>query len=168
MEALGQFGVNIWLLAAQIVNFLIILYIIRRFALKPIMSVLKNREKTIKEGLQQAEDARKMFESAQENERELLRKAHSEVKAMLDEAKKQRSEMLASTEAQTRETAEKMLQEARAQISAETKEAEQRLSAHVSKLAVTYLEKSLAGVFTEKEQAQVFERAIKTIKRKAD
>ncbi len=168
MEAIGQFGINIYLLAAQIVNFLIILYIVRRFALKPIMKVLKNRETTIKEGLKQAEEAQKMFQSAQEKEREMLRKAHAEVKEMLDEAKKQRSELLSATETQTRETAEKMLQEARAQISAETKEAEQRLSAHVSQLAVTYLEKSLAGVFSEKEQSQVFEKALKTIKKKAD
>jgi F-type H+-transporting ATPase subunit b len=168
MEALGQFGVNIWLLTAQIVNFLIIFYVIRRFALKPILSVLKNREKTIKEGLQQAEEARKMFEDAQEKEKELLKKAHTEVKQLLEEAKSQRKDMLQTTEAQTRDAAEKILAEARSQIVLETKEAEKRLSAHVSQLAVMYLEKSLTGVFGEKEQSEIFDKALKSVKKKAD
>lgn len=168
MEALGQFGINPILLAAQIVNFLIILYIVRKFALKPIQQILKNRQNTIKEGLQQAEEARLLLEQTAEKESKVLRKAQQDAKLMLDEAKKLRDETIAHAEAKTREQTEKMLKEAREQITFETREAEKRLSAHVSELAVSYLEKALKGTFKGPEQSQIFDQALQQIKKKAD
>ena len=56
MEIIKNFGIDPLLLIAQIVNFLIIFYILKRFALKPILDILKKRENTIKEGLREAEE----------------------------------------------------------------------------------------------------------------
>ena len=55
MEILENFGVNPVLLAAQIVNFIIVLFILKKFLYKPILDLLKKRQFTIKEGLKQAE-----------------------------------------------------------------------------------------------------------------
>jgi len=168
MEILGKFGINPVLLIAQIVNFLIILFIFKKFALKPIMQVLKNREKTIKEGLQQAEDARKLLGEASEKERELLRNAQSEAKLLLEDAKKHRTEVLHDVEMRTKEQAEKILKEAKEQIVIETKAAEKRLSGHISQLAIELLEKSSQELFSGKEQTLVIDRALRTLKKKAD
>ena len=114
MEILGMFGIDPILLSAQIVNFLIVFYILKRFALKPILSMLKNREKTIREGLEQAQEAQKLLVETAEKEKTVLRKAQLEAKAMLDEAKKHRDDLLAETEKKTKDQADKILQEARA------------------------------------------------------
>jgi F-type H+-transporting ATPase subunit b len=168
MEILGNFGINPILLVAQIVNFLIVFYIVKRFALQPIMTLLRNREKTIKDGLQQAEEARLMLEQAEEKEREILQIAQKEAKAMLAEAKKQRGELLEQAQEDTRKQTERMLEEARGQISFETAQAEKRLTAHISELAITMIEKSAKELFTEKEQSDVMERALKNLKKKVD
>ena len=57
MEILENFGLNPMLLIAQIVNFLIVLFILKKFLYKPVLEMLKKRQTTIKDGLKQAEEA---------------------------------------------------------------------------------------------------------------
>lgn len=165
MEVLSKFGINPVLLVAQIVNFLIILFIVKKYALKPILQLLKNRQTTIKNGLQQAEDAQKLLESTAVKEREVLKKAHTQARELLDEAKKQGAEQLANSELKTHAQVEKMLSEARSQITLETEQAEKRLMGHISALAVKLIEKSSSELFTEKEQSLIMEKAVKNLKK---
>lgn len=168
MEILGKFGINPILLVAQIVNFLIVFYILKRFAIKPILTMLKNREKTIREGLTQADEARQLLEETSEKEKAVLRKAQLEVKAMLEEARKHREDLLTETESKTKAQADRILQEAREQITFESKEAEERLVGHISALAVDIVKQSSSELFTQKDQASVIENAVKNLKKKAN
>ncbi len=165
MEILGEFGINPILLGAQIVNFLIILYLVKRFALKPIMQVLKQREETIKEGLKSAEEARIRLEQATEKERAILKKAQVEAKILLEDAQKKSQEVIAMAEERARKQTEKMLHDAKEQIALETREAEKRLSIHVSRLAIEFLQKATSELLTEEEQKIALERVLKQIKK---
>ena len=75
MEILKNLGFDPVMLAAQIVNFLIILYLLKRFLYKPILEMLKKREDSIKEGLKQAEEARITLEKTLQEEKKILSKA---------------------------------------------------------------------------------------------
>jgi F-type H+-transporting ATPase subunit b len=166
MEILHEFGIDWPLLVAQIINFLIIFYILKRFAYKPILAALKNRQTTIQKGLNDAEEAAKLLDKATEKEKEVLRKAHADAKKLLDDAKEQRVEMLRQTEEATKKEAERILKEAREQIAYESREAEKRLSAHVSELALHFLQRSLEEVFDQNEQEVVMRAALKKFKTK--
>jgi F-type H+-transporting ATPase subunit b len=166
MKIIDQLGIDPILLAAQIVNFLIILYILKRFAYKPILTLLKTRQNTIQKGLKDAEEAHKLLEKTSEREKEVLRKAHSEAKKMLDDARAQGVELLQKSEVSTKKEAERILKDAREQIAFETREAEKRLSAHVSELAMHFLQRSLEEVFDQNEQEVVMRSAMKKLKTK--
>lgn len=168
MEIIQNFGIDPVLLAAQIVNFLIILYILKRFAYKPILDLLKNRQRTIKTGLQQADEARELLEKATEKEKDILKKAQLEAKKLLDDTKKQRLEMQTQTEQMTKREAERILKEAQEQIVFETQQAEKRLSAHISQLAVQFLERSVADIFSEEDQERIMKNALRRMKEKAN
>jgi F-type H+-transporting ATPase subunit b len=56
-DILGQLGINWELFVSQIVNFFLILIILSIFVYKPVLSVIKERNKKIKEGLDKAEEA---------------------------------------------------------------------------------------------------------------
>jgi F-type H+-transporting ATPase subunit b len=168
MNLLHQFGVNYILLAAQIINFLIVLWILKKFLYKPVLDTLKNRRETIAKGLKDAEDARLMYEKAEEREKEILRKAQAEAKKLLEEAKKQHVEMLQKASEDAKSQADTILKEAREQIAFEAKETEKRLSGHISQLAVQFLQKSLENAFTDKEQEVIMAQAMKSLKTKAD
>jgi F-type H+-transporting ATPase subunit b len=56
-EFLSQFGLDWGLFASQLVNFILILIILRIFLYKPVLKIIKDRNKKIKEGLDRAEEA---------------------------------------------------------------------------------------------------------------
>lgn len=168
MNLLEQFGVDYILLAAQIVNFLIVFYVLKKFLYKPILTMLKNREKTISDGLKQAEEARILLEQSAEKERAILKKAQAEAKQLLEETRQQRDEILKKAEESARKQTEAMLAEAKAQIAYETQEAEKRLTGHISQLAVTFLQKSVADLFSEADQEAIMKKALKRMNDKAN
>lgn len=168
MELLHEFGFDPILLIAQIVNFLIVLWILKKFLYKPLLDTLKTRRETIAKGLKDAEEARLMYEKAEERESEILKKAQAEAKKLLEDAKKQHTEMLHTAEENAKNQADIILKEAREQIAFEARETEKRLSGHISQLAVQFLQKSLENAFTEKEQEVIMRQAMKNLKGKVD
>ena len=168
MEVLEKFGINYVLLGAQIVNFLIILFIVKKYALKPILQTLEKRRKTIEQGLKEAEEARVLLEQASTKEQALLKKAHDEAKTLLEEAKSQRETSLQETEEKVKKLTDKMLDDARAKIESETMRAQKELAAHVSELAITLIEQTAGSLFSAKDQKSVIESATKNLKKKAN
>jgi len=164
MEVLQDFGFEPLLLAAQIINFLIIAYLLKRFAYKPILTLLQNRKNTIQQGLEQAEQARKLLEQANEKETALLKNAQLTARKMQEDAKKQSDIILKLAEENTKKRAEQLLAQAKQQIEVETKEAEKRLEKHTSELAITFLQKAVSELFTQKDQKEVLQRAMKVMK----
>ena len=63
------------LLAAQIVNFLIVLFILRKFLYKPILDALKKRKDKISDGIRESEEARIRLEKITKDEKMILRNA---------------------------------------------------------------------------------------------
>jgi F-type H+-transporting ATPase subunit b len=168
MKLLTEFGVNPILLIAQIINFLIVLWVLKKFLYKPILDTLKTRRETIATGLKEAEEARRLYEKAEEKEKEILKKAQVESKKLLEEAKKQHADMLQKAEEHAKNQADIILKEAREQIAFETKETEKRLTGHISTLAVQFLQKSLENAFTDTEQEVIMKQAMKSLKTKAE
>ena len=163
MEIIKNFGVEPTLLAAQIVNFLIILFILKKFLYKPIIDTLKKRENTIKEGLKQAEDSRAALDKALEEEKKILRKAQDQARKIIEDAKTQSNLLAVDIEENSKKQSEKILLEAKKQIAEETKEAEKRLTAKVNTMSIEILQKSLKEMFSEKDEKKLIDRAIKQI-----
>ena len=109
MEILKTFGVDPILMGAQILNFLIIFYLLKRFLYKPVLGMLKTREDKIKEGMKQAEEARLTLEKTVEEEKKILNKAHEEAKSLILDAKTQAIEVSREIEENTKKQAEKIL-----------------------------------------------------------
>ncbi|MDO8658670.1 MAG: F0F1 ATP synthase subunit B [Candidatus Levybacteria bacterium] len=164
MEIIKNFGVDPVYLGAQIINFVIILYFLRRFLYKPVFEMLKKREREIKEGLEKTEEVRKLLEKTIEDEKNILKKAQNQATKIIDDAKNEAMEIQKATEEFAKKQSEKIIIEAREQIFRETKEAEERLTAHVSKLAVVFLQKALIELFSPKEQEEIMSKAIKKLK----
>jgi F-type H+-transporting ATPase subunit b len=166
MEILKTFGFDPILLGAQILNFLIIFYLLKRFLYKPVLGMLKAREDKIKEGVKQAEEARLTLEKTLAEEKKIFAKAHEESKALIQDARSQAIEVSREVEENTKKQAEKILLDAKAQIEQDAKRMEIELGEKISLLSKEMLEKSLQGVFGEKEQKQILEKALKNIKKK--
>ncbi len=164
MELIKNFGLDPVFLVAQIVNFLVILFLLRKFLYKPILEMLKKRQDTIKEGLRNAEEANSRLEQVIEEEKEILRNAQTQAKKMLDDVKIQTTALSKKMSEEAKDKSEKLLLDAREQIEKDAKDAEKKLALNISRIALQFLQKSLQGLFTEEDQKAVIKRAIKKTK----
>ncbi|MCL4418553.1 F0F1 ATP synthase subunit B [Patescibacteria group bacterium] len=168
MEIIKNFGLDPILLGAQIVNFLIIFYVLKRFLYKPVLSVLRKREQEIKDGLKQAEEGKKALENALQTEKEILKKAQNQAQKILEDAKLQALETSRQTQENARKRAEEMLSNAKDKIDQDIRDAEKRLTVYVSELAINLLEKSTKVLFSGKEQGEIIKTALKNFRKQAN
>lgn len=164
MELMQTFGIEPLLFVAQIVNFLVIFYILKRFAYKPVLTVLKQREDSIKKGVKQAEEARILLEKAEEKEKQIRKNAQTQAKLLLEKTRDEQVRILNEARDEGKREMESMLEEARKQIAFETREAEKRLMAHVSEVAVLFLKQSLTEVLTDEDKKEIIDKTIKRLK----
>ncbi|HCP08291.1 MAG TPA: ATP synthase F0 subunit B [Candidatus Moranbacteria bacterium] len=130
-ELIKTFHVDIKLLVAQLVNFTIVLFVLHRFAYKPILKNLNDRTDKIEKGIKDAEDARIKIEEIREKEKEVLAEAKKEAQKIISkaeetakknkeeiivEAKRESDEMLKKTEKKMEEEKNKMFAELKGEI----------------------------------------------------
>ena len=102
-----RLGINLGYLISQIVNFVLLLIILRMFLYKPIVGMLDRRREKIKTDLQEAEQARSQAETAKQEYEKQLEEAREERRSILaqatEQAEKMREEILAKARAEAQE-----------------------------------------------------------------
>lgn len=163
MDILKNFGIDPVLVAAQIVNFLIILWLLKKFAYKPIFQMLQKRKDLIAEGVKDAQKSEEALNKALEKEKDMLKKAHVASQEVLTDAQKQASEILHAAEEQAKDRVAKMLDDAKKEIAQQTESAEKQLSKRTAQLAVAMLTKSLDTMVDAKTQKEVVSKVAKKL-----
>lgn len=86
-ELLTQFGISGPKFIAQVILFLIVYAVLKKFAFGPIIAVFEERRKTIADSQANAEKIKKQLAEAEIRYQELLRKANSEAQHLIEEAR---------------------------------------------------------------------------------
>jgi F-type H+-transporting ATPase subunit b len=89
MEIFHVFGIHWKLLAAQMVNFSIALFVLHRYVYKPIFAILAERQSKLAQGLLDAEQAKEKKARAEEESESLLRQAREEGGKLVETLHKQ-------------------------------------------------------------------------------
>lgn len=166
MNIVSEFGLNVPLLIAQIINFLIVFYIMKRYLYRPTLNVLKKRKEAIKDGLKKAEEGKKALEDAKAEEKKMIKEAQTTANQIIKDAREEAVALVKKAEEDTKKQTAHMLAEARVQIEQQTAHAQTQLNKHVTMLSIELLKKSLANVFTEKEQSELVEKAMKELQKR--
>jgi len=120
MEALG---INVQSLIAQIVNFVILLLVLGLVAYKPVMRMLDERSRRIKESLEQAETVKQQAAAAQDETKQRIAEATREGQEVVSRAVKSGEELRVKAMADAQTEAEALLTRARAEIDRERDDA---------------------------------------------
>ena len=168
MEILNNFGFEPILFLAQIVNFLIIYYLLKKLMFKPVLKMIEDRKSKITKGLKDAEEAEKKLEETTLREEKILKNTYEKARIIINEAKSETESILALTEENAKKKSDLILSETREQIAHETIQAEKKLELKISKLAVSFLESSLKGLFGTKEQEEIMKKALKKMEGKVN
>ncbi len=125
----------------QVVLLLIIIFLLRKFAWKPILDALDNREEGIKNALESAEEARKSLLELETKNNDLLKEARAERDSMIKDAKATADKMVDDAKNKAKEEAERVIENARISINAEKVAAVAELKTQMAAFSIEIAEK---------------------------
>ena len=154
-----QFGVDGRLLIAQIINFCLVAFILYRFAFKPVLNTIDERQKKIADGLQYAEEMKSKLAEAEKKEAETLKKAHQEAQAIIQETRESAKAMLEKQSKEAAEKAEDILRRAEQSIEMERTRMLADVRQEIASLVVQVTAKVLRRELSEEERSRYNESA---------
>jgi len=156
-----EFGLFFW----QVLIFVGLILLLRKFAWKPILDAVNEREEGIKEAMLAAENARKEMMALKSDNQKLLDEARSERDAMLKEATAIKDKMIADAKNEAQVQGAKMIEQAKATIESEKNAAVAEIKNQVSSLSLEIAEKLLKEELTNKDsQTKLVEKLLGDVK----
>ncbi len=143
-EILGKIGFDWHVALANLVNFLIILFVLRKFAWGPIGKILKERHEKIEMGVQNAKLNAEKLKLIEEEYKETMRKAHTEAQAIFEKTKKDAEAKKADILAQAQKEMQATLEQGRKIMEADKIKMVSDAKNEVAGLAMLATEKILA------------------------
>ncbi|WP_420378534.1 F0F1 ATP synthase subunit B [Gilvibacter sp.] len=138
-QLLENFSLDLFV--KQTILFLLLIFLMVKFAWKPILNALNEREDNIQGALDAAEKAKLEMENLQADNKKLLTEARAERDAMLKEARDMKAKMIADAKDEAKAAADQMIAQAQAAIESEKKAAVADLKNQVASLSVDIAEK---------------------------
>ena len=132
-----EFGLVFWTL----ITFFILLVILKKFAWKPILGAVSEREEGIKNALASAENARVEMENLQSDNERILKEARLEREVMLKEARELKNKIIDDAKEEAKRQSDKLVRQAQETILTEKKAAISELRAEVAKVSISIAEK---------------------------
>lgn len=136
----------------QSLIFIGLLFMLRKFAWKPILDAVNDRENSIKDALASAEAARDEMKNLQSDNQRILKEAREEKESLLKEARTTRSELINNAKEEAQEEAQKILSQAQDAIQSEKRAAVKELKEQVGSIAMEIAEKVLQKELENKDR----------------
>mgnify|MGYP001616435623 CR=1 FL=1 len=152
------------LLAAQALNFLILLFILKRFLYKPMLKFLRERREAIEQGLKKSELAEQQFKEMRELQAKELAKTRAEAQGIVAEAKKRAEEAKSEIVANAKQETEALFVKAEKDIEQMKNQRLAEAEREIGKLAMEGMEYLLREKISEEKKTDLQEEAIKHIK----
>jgi len=134
---LPQIGLIFW----TCLVFCILLFLLKKFAWKPILSAVKERESKIEEALESAENAKLEMAKLKSQNEDMKKEALAEREAMMKEAKEIKAGIIADAKGEAKAEADRIIESARAEIKAEKAAAMSEIKSQVATLSIDIAEK---------------------------
>ena len=148
----------------QSVLFICLLLLLRKFAWKPILNAVNEREEGIKDALASAEAARKEMQNLNADNERILKEARVQRDSLLKEAREMKENIISEAKGEAQAQANKVVEQAQATIQAEKQAAITDLKNQVAELSVGIAEKVVRGELADKnKQIKLVEELLKEV-----
>jgi F-type H+-transporting ATPase subunit b len=162
-ELFGQFSLGLFIM--QIILFVGLIFLLKKFAWKPILDAVNEREEGIKNALQSAEQAKKEMQNLKSDNEKLIADARIERDAMMKEAREIKDKMINDAKTEAQVAGQKMIEQAKSSIESEKNAALAELKSQVSSLSLEIAEKLLKDELSNKEaQTKMVEKMLGDVK----
>ncbi len=150
----NDFGINLPSILAQMVSFGIVAFVLWKFAFKPVLATLDERQAKIASGLQYAEDMKAKLEATQHASEAQLREAQVKARELLAEAQKAAKEFVEKQQQEAVERSAAMLTKAQEAIELEKKKMLAEARTEIARLVVITTQRVLAQELSEAERSK--------------
>ena len=147
-----SFGLFFW----QSLIFIGLIFLLKKYAWKPILNAVDERDNSIKKAISSAENARKEMETLKEDNSRILKEARIEREKLLKEAKKTKEELIDSAKEEAKSEAQKIISQANLTIENEKRLAIKELKNQVSLISMEIAEKVIKKELQDKNKQQDF------------
>jgi F-type H+-transporting ATPase subunit b len=157
---ISQLGINWGVLITQIVTFVILLVLLRLFAYKPLMRMMDERSKRVKESLEQAESVKEQSAKAEEELKKQLEEASREGQERISRAVKAGEELKLKAEEEAKRETEKLIVKARSEIQQERDAAVAEVRREFADLTVLAAGKVIEKSLDKEEHRELIDKVL--------
>ena len=154
-------GLYIW----TIITFLLLLYVLAKFAWRPLLKMLEERENLIKSSLDDAEKAKLELERLNEESEKIMAKARVEAKEILAEGKTTAEKVKEDTISKAKEAANKIREDAEKQIQVEKEKAITDIKNEVVEISISVAEKLINKNLSDADNKALVDESLKKVKK---
>lgn len=159
------FHIDWKILIAQAVNFSIVLSVLYFFATKPLMQIMKTREKKISEGIANADKVEKRLIEAEEAKKAKITEGRKEAQKILSQTEKDADALKLQKVDDTKAEVKKLVEEARRQINSERENMVKSVKDELGQLIMLAVGKVTKDGISQKTQEKLIDEAIAEIKK---
>ncbi|NTU66482.1 MAG: F0F1 ATP synthase subunit B [Candidatus Moranbacteria bacterium] len=163
-QLISTFHIDLKLLIAQVVNFLIVLLVLYKFAYGPVLKTLNARTKKIEKGISDADEARKKLEEVSVSEKEILTNAKKEAQEIIRKAEEAAGRDASGIVAEARTQTEKMMEQAKVQIEEEKEKILLEVKGEIAGLVMAATEKIIGEKMNKEKDEEIINKAMDGLK----
>ena len=162
-ELLNTFGIEWPKFLAQLILFIIVYFVLKKFAFGPIIAMLEERRKRIEEGQLNAQRIKQQMAEAEQRHAEILQKANVEAQRLIDQARESASHVADKKMQEAITSAEQIIAKAREATALEHEQSMERLKRELGHLVVETTAKVTGKILTADDQKRLQEEAARQL-----
>jgi F-type H+-transporting ATPase subunit b len=162
-ELLNTFGIEWPKFLAQLILFIIVYFVLKKFAFGPIIAMLEERRKRIEEGQLNAQKIKQQLAEAEQRHAEILAKAHAEAQRMIDEARESASHVADRKMQEAIVAAEQTIAKAQEASALEYERSMSALKRELGRLVIETTAKVTGKILTPEDQRRLQEEAARQL-----
>ena len=160
---MDKLGIEPTLLAAQVVNFLVIIFVLQKLLFKPILTMLEKRRREIADGVELTAKLKDEEEKLIVKQEKALNKAREDALAIIEDAKKQAKEVEKELLAEAHVQAAAIIARAKQEAEETHKSSKKAIAGEAIDLAVVMAKRLLSSVMGAKEQHALISKRVKDL-----
>jgi F-type H+-transporting ATPase subunit b len=162
-KIMHDFGISLPGIAAQVLNVGIVVFILWKFAFKPVLATLDERQQKIASGLQYADEMKLKLEAAQQESAASAKRAQLESTRIIEEARKSAKEFLDKQSHETATKANDILVKAQQAIELEKKKMLAEARTEIARLVVVTTQRVLARELSDADRSRYNDAAAREL-----
>jgi F-type H+-transporting ATPase subunit b len=162
-SGLGAFGLNLKDFILQLITFVLVFLILRRWVVPKLSATIDKRRETLEKSLEHAKQTEETLAQAQAKAEDILARARTQADEALAQAKDAAAGVVASAEEAAAQRANLIIKEAESRLNEEREKLRQELRAELADLVADATEKIIREKLDQKRDMSLIERAIRGI-----